>query len=85
MTFIGDESNAYAIICRIASHASQALADQEQMTSFLDQTLLLSGPQQDAGLSAPNVCLCHKLRVCNAEPTEHSAKRSTAASTSVAC
>ena len=38
MTFIGDESNAYAIICRMASHASQALLDQEQVTSFLDQT-----------------------------------------------
>ena len=38
MTFIGDESNAYAIICRMASHASQALPDQEQVTSFLDQT-----------------------------------------------
>ena len=51
MAFIGDESNAYAIICTIASHASQALADQEQVSSFLDQLLLLSGPQQDAGLS----------------------------------
>ena len=38
ITFIGDESNAYAIICRTASHASQALPDQEQVTSFLDQT-----------------------------------------------
>ena len=38
MTFIGDESNAYAITSRMASHASQALSDQEQVTSFLDQT-----------------------------------------------
>lgn len=38
MTFIGVESNVYAIICRMASHASQALLDQEQVTSFPDQT-----------------------------------------------
>ena len=68
MTFIGDESNAYAITGRMASHASQALANQEQLTSFLDQTCLLSGPQQDAGLSAPNVSSSHKLRVVMQSP-----------------